>query len=102
MYKSLSLKESMDLPVAVRRSLGIGRFKAKVFRRPDGEVIAKATQDIGEVVIKLMHISMKDKVRSIELTNSELHKVLLMARDAKKMTGQPSEQECDEAWLEED
>jgi len=36
-----------------------------------------------------------------DLTEAELHKVLLMARDVRKMTGQPSEQEYEEAWLEE-
>jgi len=101
MQKSLNLKCSMDLPVAIRRGLGLGRFKAKVFGRLEGELIAKATQDIGEIMIKLTYISRNDKARSIELTDNELHKILLMARDVRKMTGQWSEQEYEEVWLEE-
>jgi len=93
---------STDLPDVVKRSLGIGRFKAKVFQRPDGEIITKATQDIGEVIIRLTFISKTDRAKSVELTETELHKVLLMARDVRKMTGQQSEEEYDQAWLEED
>ena len=47
MNKSLNLKCSTDLPVVTRRSLGLGRFKAKVFGRPEGVLIAKVTQVIG-------------------------------------------------------
>lgn len=100
--QGLKVKNSTELPDAVKRGLGIGRFKAKVFQRPDGEIITKATQDIGEVIIRLTSISKTDKAKSIELTESELHRVLLMARDVRKLTGQPSEQELDEAWLEEE
>jgi len=99
-HQSLNFKGATDLPMAIKRSLGIGKFKVKVFGRPDGEVIAKATQNLGEIVIKLIHINRNDKVRSIEITDSELHKVLLMARDVRKMTGQRSEREYEEAWLE--
>jgi len=98
----LKLQNSRELPDIVKRSLGIGKFKAKVFQRPDGEVIAKATQDIGEVMIKLTYITKADKAKSIELTETELHKILLMARDVRKITGQQSEEELDQAWLEED
>lgn len=100
--QGLRVRSSTELPDAVKRSLGIGKFKAKVFQCPDGEIITKATQDIGEVIIKLTYISRTDKAKSIELTETELHKVLLMARDVRKMTGQQSEQELDEAWLEEE
>lgn len=93
---------STELPDIVKRSLGIGRFKAKVFQRPDGEIITKATQDIGEAMIRLTFISKTDRAKSVELTETELHKVLLMARDVRKMTGQQSEEEYDQAWLEED
>lgn len=93
---------STELPDVVKRSLGIGRFKAKVFQRPDGEIITKATQDIGEVIIRLTFISKTDRAKSVELTETELHKVLLMARDVRKITGQQSKEEYDEAWLEED
>ena len=100
--RSVKLDNSADLPSAVKRSLGIGRFKAKVFQRPGGELIAKAIQDIGEVIIKLTYISGSDKAKSVELTERELHRVLLMAKDLRKMTGRPSEEECDQAWLEEE
>lgn len=93
---------STELPDVVKRTLGIGRFKAKVFQRPDGEIITKATQDIGEVMIRFTFISKTDRAKSVELTETELHKVLLMARDVRKMTGQQSEEEYDQAWLEED
>lgn len=99
--KGLKVRSSTELPDVVKRALGIGRFKAKVFQRPDGEIITKATQDIGEVIIKLTYISRTDKAKSIELTESELHRVLLMARDVRKMTGQQSQEELDQAWLEE-
>ena len=100
--QGLKVRSSTELPDVIKRSLGIGKFKAKVFQRPDGEVITKATQDIGEVIIRLTYISKTDKAKSIELTESELHRVLLMARDVRKLTGQQSEEELDEAWLEED
>jgi len=97
-----TFESSMELPDAVKRSLGIGRFKAKVFQHPDGDIITKATQDIGGVIIRLTYISKTDKAKSIELAESELHRVLLMARDVRKLTGQSSEEELNEAWLEED
>ncbi len=100
--QSIKLSRSADLPTAVKRSLGIGRFKAKVFQRPGGELIAKAIQDIGEVMIKLIYISDSDKAKSVELTERELHRVLLIAKDLRKMTGRPSEEECNQAWLEEE
>ncbi len=100
--RSINLDRSADLPLAVKRSLGIGKFKAKVFQRPGGELIAKAIQDIGEVIIKLTYISGSDKAKSVELTEAELRRVLLMARDVRKMTGQQSEEECNQAWLEEE
>ena len=100
--RSIKLSRSADLPPAVKRSLGIGRFKAKVFQRQGGELIAKAIQDIGEVIIKLTYISGSDKAKSVELTEKELHRVLLMAKDVRKMTGRPSEEECNQAWLEEE
>ena len=91
---------SVELPDVVKRSLGIGRFKAKVFQRPDGEIIAKVMQDIDEVMIRLTFISKSDRAKSVELTETELHKILRMARDVRKMTGQQSEEEYDQAWLE--
>ena len=100
--RSIKLDMAADLPPAVKRSLGIGRFKARVFQRPRGELIAKAIQDIGEVIIKLTYISGSDKAKSVELTEKELHRVLLMAKDVRKMTGRPSEEECNQAWLEEE
>jgi len=89
---------STDLPDVVKRSLGIGRFKAKVFQRPDGEIIARATQGIGQVMVRLTFISKTDRAKSVEVSETELRKILLMAKDVRKMTGQQSE----EAWLEED
>ncbi|TET43311.1 MAG: hypothetical protein E3J60_00695 [Dehalococcoidia bacterium] len=100
--QSVKLDNSADLPPAVKRSLGIGRFKAKVFQRPGGELIAKAIQEIGEVIIKLTYISGSDKAKSVELTEMELRRVLLMAKDVRKMTGRPTEEECNQAWLEEE
>lgn len=99
--QGFKVRSSTELPDAVKRSLGIGKLKAKVFQRPDGELITKATQDIGEVIIRLTYISRTDRAKSIELTETELHKVLLMARDVRKMTGQQSEEELDQTWLEE-
>ena len=93
---------SAELPDVVKRSLGIGRFKAKVFQRPDGEIIAKVVQDVGRVIIRLTFISKTDRAKSVELTETELHNVLRMARDVRKMTGQQSGEEYDQAWLEED
>ena len=90
--RSIKLGGSEELPAAVKRSLGIGRFKARVFQRPEGELIAKAIQGIGEVIIKLTYISGSDKAKSVELTETELHRVLLMAKDIRKMTGRPSEE----------
>ena len=95
------INSSTDLPETVKRSLGIGRFRAKIFQRRDGEIIAKAIQDIGEVIIKLTHFQ-GDRAKSLELSETELHRVLLMARDVRKLTGQKAEQQCDETWLEED
>lgn len=97
----LGLRNSAELPSAIKRSLGIGRFKAKVFQRPDGELIIKAIQDVGAVIIKLTYISESDKAKSIEMTEAELHQGLLMAKDIRKMTGQQSEEELNQAWLEE-
>ena len=93
---------SRELPDIVKRSLGIGRFKVKVFLRPDGEIITKAIQDIGEVIIRLTFISKTDKAKTIEMTEAQLRKILLMAKDVRKMTGQQSGEEYDQAWLEED
>jgi hypothetical protein len=78
-------KSAEDLPEAVKRKLGIGRFKAKVFRRSEGELIAKATQDIDGIVIKLMYIR-REKANSGELTEKELNRVMLMAKDLRRMT----------------
>lgn len=91
-----------DLPDVVKKSLGIGRFKIKVFLRPDGEIIAKVVQDISEITIRLISISKSDRAKSIKLTETELRKILLMAKDVRKMTGQQSGEEYDQAWLEED
>ena len=89
-----------QLPAIVKKSLGIGRFRAKVFKHPDGEIIAKATQGIGEVIIKVTFISSGDKAKSVELTERELHQLLLMAKDVRKATGQQDD-DLDQAELEE-
>ena len=89
-----------ELPAVVKRSLGIGRFRAKVFKHPDGEIIAKAIQGIGEVIIRVTFLSSGDKAKSVELTEKELHQILLMARDIRKATGQ-QDGELDQAELEE-
>jgi hypothetical protein len=52
----LRFRSTEDLPEAVKRKLGTGRFKAKVLQRTEGELIAKATRDIGGIVIRLMYI----------------------------------------------
>ena len=101
MSQPVRIKTSGDLPEAVRRNLGIGRFRAKVLGRPDGEIVARATQDIGEVMIKLTYIR-GERARSLELSEGELRRILLMARDVRRMTGQKSQEEYEEAWLEED
>ena len=92
---------SSDLPEAVKRSLGIGRFGAKIFERTDGEMIAEATQDLREVVIRLTYIQ-GDRARCLELTETELRRVLLMARDVREKTGQKGEHEYEEIWLDQD
>ena len=97
----MRISKSSDLPEAVRRNLGIGRFRAKVLGRPDGEIVAKAIQDIGEIIVKLTYVR-GDRARSLELSEGELRRILLMARDVRRMTGQKSQEEQNEAWLEED
>jgi len=97
--QAFRIDNTTDLPPAIVRSLGIGHFRAKVFKRSGGEVIAKATQGLGEVAIRLIELR-GDRAKSIEVTEAELHKVLLMARDVRKSTGQLSEQQSEEAWLE--
>ena len=97
----MRISKSSDLPEAVRRNLGIGRFRAKVLGRPDGEIVAKAIQDIGEIIVKLTYVR-GDRARSLELSEGELRRILLMARDVRRMTGQMSQEEQNEAWLEED
>lgn len=99
MNQKIKLDKSDDLPEEVKRSLGIGKFKAKVLHRPDGEIIVKATQDIGEVIIKLTSISKADKAKSIELSENELHRILLMAKDVRKLTGRQDD-ELDQAELQ--
>ena len=57
MAEHLGFRSAEDLPEAVKRNLGIGRFKAKVFHRREGEIIAKATQDVDGIVIKLVSVA---------------------------------------------
>ena len=97
----MRIRNSSDLPEAVRRNLGIGRFRAKVLGRPDGEILAKAIQDIDEIIVKLTYVR-GDRARSLELSEGELRRILLMARDVRRITGQMSQEEQNEAWLEED
>ncbi|MBU1173530.1 MAG: hypothetical protein KKD44_28515 [Proteobacteria bacterium] len=101
MYNPQRYTKTEELPASIRQSMGIGKFRAKVFARPDGEIIVKAMQDIGEVVVKIVHIR-GDRVKSVELTEDELRRVLLMARDIRKATGQQYEGDQDQAWLEQD
>ncbi len=82
------ITSSMELPEAVKRSLGIGITRTKVFHLPDGDLLVKAVQDIDEVIIKLTHVTPKDKAKSIELREDELRHILLMARDVRRMSGQ--------------
>ena len=82
------IASSMELPEAVKRSLGIGITRTKVFHLPDGDLLVKATQDIDEVIIKLTHVTPKDKAKSIELRENELRHILLMTRDVRRMSGQ--------------
>ena len=79
---------SKELPGAVKRSLGIGITKTRVFHLPDGDLLLKAVQDLGGVVIKLTHVTPKDKAKSIELSEDELRHILLMVRDVRRMSGQ--------------
>ena len=82
------IASSMELPEAVKRSLGIGITRTKVFHLPDGDLLVKAVQDLDEVIIKLTHVTPKDKAKSIELSEDELRHILLMARDVRRMSGQ--------------
>jgi hypothetical protein len=70
------INSSTDLPEAVKRSLGIGRFRAKIFQRRDGEIIAKAIQDIGEVIIKLTHFHISCKLSAHLSTSQRPHSLL--------------------------
>ncbi len=81
------ITSSMELPEAVKRSLGIGITRTKVFHLPDGDLLVKAIQDVDEVIIKLTHVTPKDKAKSIELREDELSNILLMARDIRRMSG---------------
>ena len=82
------ISNSTELPEAVKRSLGIGITKTRVFHLPDGDLVVKAVQDLGEVIIRLTHVTPKDKAKSIELSEDELRHILLMARDVRRMSGQ--------------
>ena len=82
------ISSSMELPEAVKRSLGIGITRTKVFHLPDGDLLVKAVQDLDEVIIKLTHVTPKDKAKSIELREDELRHILLMAHDVRRMSGQ--------------
>jgi len=82
------IASSKELPEAIKRSLGIGITKTRVFHLQDGDLLVKAVQDLGEVVIKLTHVTPKDKAKSIELSEDELRHILLMARDVRRMSGQ--------------
>ncbi len=50
-------------------------------------MVVRATQGLDEIIIRLTQIK-GDKARSMELTDRELHRILLMARDVSRMTGQ--------------
>ena len=82
------ISNSTELPEGVKRSLGIGITKTRVFHLPDGDLLVKVVQNLGEVIIKLTHVTPKDKAKSIELSENELRHILLMARDVKRMSGQ--------------
>jgi len=82
------ISNSTELPEGVKRSLGIGITKTRVFHLPDGDLLVKVVQNLGEVIIKLTHVTPKDKAKSIELSKDELRHILLMARDVKRMSGQ--------------
>ena len=82
------IASSNELPEAVKRRLGIGINKTRVFHLRDGDLLVKAVQDLGEVIIKLTHVTPKDKAKSIELSEDELRHILLMARDVRRMSGQ--------------
>ncbi len=66
--------------------MGIGTSRTNVLQREDGEIPVKATQALDEVHIRITYLK-DDKAKSIELTERELHKVLLMARDIRRMKG---------------
>lgn len=90
--KHVELKE---LPPAIKASLGIGRSRAKVLQRDDGQLIARAVQDIGQVVVVFTSIK-GEKARHFEITEDELHRVLLMARDVKKLSGSQDDVDLEE------
>jgi len=98
MTRFADIKEAKQLPESVKRSLGIGKFKAKILEREDGELIAKVTQDFGQVIISLTYIK-GQKAFNIEITEEELSHILLMAKDLRKITEQSSDDPINEAEL---
>ena len=86
MAYAVRINKAEDLPWSVKANLGLGRSKIKMFSRPDGDLIVTATRDISDVRIKLIYIH-GDKSRSLELSDQELNKISLMAKDIRKMTG---------------
>ena len=90
--QKVRLTTSMDLPPSIRRGMGIGESRLKVFEREEGQLIVKATRDIGEVIIKITYISETDRAKSVEMNDSELNKVRLMVRDLTRAFDQGEEQ----------
>jgi hypothetical protein len=98
---ALRLERVSEIPPVIKNEFGIGKSKAKVIQKTDGTLLVKAVQDIGTVIVRLTLISDKDKARSLEINEDELRKVMLMCRDLRGITHQPSEVEAEEVWLEE-
>ncbi len=91
-HQKVRLTTSMDLPLSIRRSMGVGESRLKVFEREEGQLIVKATRDIGEVIIKITYISETDRAKSVEMNDGELNKVRLMVRDLTRAFDQGEEQ----------
>jgi chorismate mutase len=74
------------LPNTGKAKLGLGKFRIKVIQHENEEIIAKATQELMEVKIRLTQLK-DDRAKTIELTEKELHKIQFTARGIRKMTG---------------
>jgi hypothetical protein len=87
MVTKININDCSNLPEPVRRKMGIGTSRIKVIQRENEEIIIKANQGLDEINIRITQLK-DDKAKSIELTESELHRILLMARDIKRITSQ--------------